>query len=268
MPHARLTGTAWDRKREDYAYTRELNKPGWAWEFLRRHEGLQTDCKLSMYTSPIPRHHKSGTICYFALETDATAEKWGLLCLPDCKKSAVEVDVFWQPALRFSHLRLRINAHAPDPEGCLHLADFKCRRSLLRQNGIEHVTIQDRSQSVQLTVRGGTLQEAPCYVAFEIEGMGRVNSSISALQTLVKLRQSDGTNASNSVTHDSKYFDYLVALDGHLAGRSYRDIAEVLYGADRIGPYWTGDSRGFKSKVRRAVACGLALMNGGYLALL
>jgi hypothetical protein len=67
---------------------------------------------------------------------------------------------------------------------------------------------------------------------------------------------------------DSKYFDYLVALDGHLAGRSYRDIAEVLYGTDRIGSYWTDDSRGYKSKVRRAVACGLALMNNGYRDLL
>lgn len=130
------------------------------------------------------------------------------------------------------------------------------------------MTIQDWSQSVQLTIHGGSLLDAPCHVTFEIEGMGCVSSGISALQTLVKLRQSDGTNASNSVTRDSKYFDYLVALDGHLAGRTYRDIAEVLYGADRIGPYWTDDSRGFKSKVRRAVACGLALMNGGYLAFL
>ena len=67
---------------------------------------------------------------------------------------------------------------------------------------------------------------------------------------------------------DSKYRDYLLALDGRLAGRSYRDIAEVLYGSDTIGTTWADDTRGLKSKVRRAVDCGLALMNGGYRELL
>ena len=70
------------------------------------------------------------------------------------------------------------------------------------------------------------------------------------------------------MTRDGKYFDYLIALDGHLAGRTYRDIAEVLYGADHVGPYWTDDSRGYKSKVRRAVERGVALMNGAYRELL
>ena len=43
MPHARKTGTAWDRKREDYAYTRELEGTGWAWEFLRRNASYRDD---------------------------------------------------------------------------------------------------------------------------------------------------------------------------------------------------------------------------------
>ena len=67
---------------------------------------------------------------------------------------------------------------------------------------------------------------------------------------------------------DSKYLDYLIALDGHLAGRSYRDIAEVLYGKERVGSHWTDDTRWMKSKVRRAVERGIALMNGGYRELL
>ena len=268
MPHARLTGTAWDRKREDYAYTRDLHKSGWAWEFLRRNEAFLMACRLSGDVLLLPEIHASGIHCYSAPEADSVAEKWGLLCFADYKKSVAEIDVFWQPALRSSHLQLRITAHARECGDCLRLAEFKCRRALLRQNEVEHLTIQDRTESIQLTVRGGSLLDAPCRMTFEIKGLERVSSGISALQTLVKLRQKDGSDASNFVTRDSKYFDYLVALDGHLAGRTYRDIAEVLYGADRIGPYWTDDSRGFKSKVRRAVQCGLALMNGGYSELL
>jgi hypothetical protein len=65
-----------------------------------------------------------------------------------------------------------------------------------------------------------------------------------------------------------KYLQYLVALDGRLANRSYREIAELLYGAERVAPFWANDTRAYKSKVRRTVAKGVALMNGGYRTLL
>ena len=191
MPHARLTGTAWDRKREDYAYTRDLDRPGWAWEFLRQNEAFLTACRLSGNDLLLPKMHASGIHCYSAPEADSVAEKWGLLWFPDYEKSVADIDVFWQPAFRSSHLRLRITAHAQKSEDCLRLADFKCRRALLRQNGIEHLTIQDRTESVQLSIHGGSLLDAPRHVTFEIDGMARVSSGISALQTLVKLRQKD-----------------------------------------------------------------------------
>lgn len=67
---------------------------------------------------------------------------------------------------------------------------------------------------------------------------------------------------------ESKYLTYLIALDGHLEGRTYREIAEVLLGKDRVGTHWTDETRWMKSRVRRAVERGIALMNGGYRDLL
>jgi hypothetical protein len=60
----------------------------------------------------------------------------------------------------------------------------------------------------------------------------------------------------------------LRALDGHLAGATYREIAEVLFGAARVptGSSWrTHDLRG---RTIRLVRMGLKLMRGGYLDLL
>lgn len=60
----------------------------------------------------------------------------------------------------------------------------------------------------------------------------------------------------------------LQALDGHLAGATYREIAQVLFGAARIpaGPAWkTHDVR---DRSIRLVRTGLDLMRGGYLNLL
>jgi hypothetical protein len=60
----------------------------------------------------------------------------------------------------------------------------------------------------------------------------------------------------------------LRALDGHLAGATYREIAEVLFGTAHIptGSSWrTHDLRG---RTIRLVRMGLKLMRGGYLDLL
>jgi hypothetical protein len=60
----------------------------------------------------------------------------------------------------------------------------------------------------------------------------------------------------------------LRALDGHLAGATYREIAEVLFGTSRVptGSSWkTHDLRG---RTIRLVRRGLKLMRGGYLDLL
>jgi hypothetical protein len=59
----------------------------------------------------------------------------------------------------------------------------------------------------------------------------------------------------------------LRALDGHMEGASYRAIAEVLFGSRRIlDRAWK--SHDLRSRTIRLVNTGLALMRGGYRALL
>ena len=54
----------------------------------------------------------------------------------------------------------------------------------------------------------------------------------------------------------------LQALDATLAGASLRDVGEGLFGADAAAD-WYSDG-GLRSKVRRLVRRGDALMRGGY----
>lgn len=57
----------------------------------------------------------------------------------------------------------------------------------------------------------------------------------------------------------------LQALDATLAGASLREVAEGLFGADAVAD-WYADG-GLRSKVRRLVRRGDALMRGGYRCL-
>lgn len=56
------------------------------------------------------------------------------------------------------------------------------------------------------------------------------------------------------------------ALDGHLAGASYREIAHALYGPGAIGDGWKTSSR--RGQTIRLVKDGLASIEGDYRKLL
>jgi len=57
------------------------------------------------------------------------------------------------------------------------------------------------------------------------------------------------------------------ALDARLAGHSYREIAEGLFGTERVRSRSWKD-HDLRSHIIRPVKSGIALMRGGYRALL
>ena len=68
MAHALRTGTAWDRQNEDYTYTRGLDKPGWAWEFLRRNPLFKLSAEQVNTAHPLTCKQVDGTHIYKADE--------------------------------------------------------------------------------------------------------------------------------------------------------------------------------------------------------
>lgn len=60
----------------------------------------------------------------------------------------------------------------------------------------------------------------------------------------------------------------LTALDAHLSGQSYREIAIILWGPQRVLQDWQGGHGYLKELVRQRVKKGHYYMNGGYLELL
>lgn len=64
-----------------------------------------------------------------------------------------------------------------------------------------------------------------------------------------------------------RLLDMIRALDGHLQGASYREVARALYGPEAVGrfPWKTSSVRG---QTIRLVADAMAMMDGGYRKLL
>jgi hypothetical protein len=268
MHQAQKTGAAWDRSLSDYAYTRELSAAGWAWEFLRRNADYQCDARLNRAGHPTAIQHISGATLFRLRRRFLSAEQWGLSFFSNPNKTALEVTPFWLPELLTSIAFCETKTVDDNEEEQLSLACFAGRRAVLATGNHEVVSIGQGCHGANLVVTEGSFLLGNRALKFHHSGLKSAVQHFDTLRILTQFLKMEEPPARHLVSSDSKYRDYLVALDGRLARRSYRDIAEVLYGSDRVGDYWTDDSRGLKSKVRRAVECGHELMNGGYRELL
>ena len=150
------------------------------------------------------------------------------------------------------------------------LDDFKCAKYVLQiADGAEHVLMRTPAATVQLSAQGESIVGGPVSATFEIEGLSRAPFVSAALHNLARMRAGQFSSVDADWSQANLHLrDYLIALDGSLNGASYRQIAQVIYGPERVIDVWTGESRYLKDRIRRAADRGHELMNGGYLKLL
>jgi hypothetical protein len=212
--------------------------------------------------------HECGGSIYRTARRFLDAEHWGLSFFADPEKSTLETDVFWLPQLITHAVRCQTSPADGTTKEPLSLNSFHGRNAVLDGPSCEQIRICGRRSSVNLFVESGTFLSGDCAILFGHEGLSSEYQHRSTIQILKNFAIQPASSSDESIARDSKYLDYLIALEGHLEGRSYRDIAIVLYGRDRIDATWTNDTHGYKLRVRRAVAQGLYLMLHGYRSLL
>ncbi|MFN0190977.1 MAG: DNA -binding domain-containing protein [Aestuariivirga sp.] len=268
MPKPPRTGTAWARRLDDYAYTRTLDRPGWAWEFLRRNPnycgGYDDNAAFG--------HHEdfvmNGVQCHHLERRSSAAKAWGLVAFACPRQTAETANVFWHPDVA-SRI---VPCDCAPTDGWkgeeFDVLKLSGRRQLLIADNAEYLVVQRGCRSARLVAHGRSLISGPVRATFHVEGLDRAGRVAETLRTLASFMGARETETPEFGHSGSQLRDYLIALDGHLEGRSYRDIAQVLYGADRVAETWSEETRFLKDRVRRAVARGMELMNGGYRDLL
>ena len=268
MAQVLAKGTAWERSLQDYAYAVGLDRPGWAWEYLRRNPNYQLQWQTHKHYVPKSRLHPTGaTYCCLKQSCDA-AEQWGLALFIDPQVTALEVGIHWHSDVIVREVFCLARPTNDNKSAIENISSFNGDAHVLSFHGIEHVIIQNGVISVRLAVKGRSLLRGDCQLIYQIEGLARLNLVHETLSDLRRLKTASRLAKTVFGQTELRLRECLVALDGHLAGRSYRDIAIVLYGSDRVKDGWSNEARYMKDKVIRAVECGLALMNGGYRDLL
>ncbi|WHU04372.1 DUF2285 domain-containing protein [Sphingomonas sp. NIBR02145] len=157
-----------------------------------------------------------------------------------------------------------------DPEG-FDLARVGCFSAVLRgDDPVEHVLLSDGLHRLRLDVRGGTVTHAPVCFRFVFDGLRKIDAPLLTLQRLVAVGRRGvlplGLFAAER--RAERWIAALRALDAREAGASQRDVAETLFGADRVRADWAGSSDYLRSQVRRMLAFGTRMRSGGWRALL
>lgn len=137
-------------------------------------------------------------------------------------------------------------------------------------NGSEHLVVREGSRSLQLAINGASLHN-PVSLHTNVLVEGRyLHQRLSALQAL------------NAVVSDQRFpvslfppdprsrrlRHVLQALDGALAGATYRQIGVALFGEQRVEADWSDPRHHLLDRVRRAVRRGRSLMKVRYRSFL
>ena len=137
-------------------------------------------------------------------------------------------------------------------------------------NGVEHVLLGDGIHRIQLQVRKRSLLEGPSGLRYDLADFEGVEPKLMTLQRLIALRRLGRFPRSLFPPEHRapRWAAALRAFDAIRAGASPREIAAALFGADAARRDWDGASDYLRSRVRRAIAAGERLVNGGHLDLL
>ena len=217
-----------------YLYVLWLDALALAWEYLRRHPDYRLDWL---------RRHRGPD----------TAHRWGLRLLEDPALDARDAHPAWLPG-HAAVVQLYPDADPPQDAATFAFWRIPGHKQLLHDGKGLALIARSPGHCLRFALAPGL--EDGMAVAYAHRGEAAAPTRGHALQAALAATKPRPTPTALLELHT------LQALDATLAGASLREVAEGLFGVDAAAD-WYSDG-GLRSKVRRLVHRGDALMRGGY----
>ncbi|ENL7815085.1 TPA: DUF2285 domain-containing protein [Pseudomonas aeruginosa] len=216
-----------------YLYVFWLDALALAWEYLRRHPDYRLDW--------LSRHRRPDV-----------AHRWGLRLLEDPALDARDAHPAWLPG-HAAVVQLYPDADPPQDATAFAFWRISGHKQLLHDGKKLALIARSPGHCLRFALAPGL--EDGMAVAYAHRGAVAPARNQSSSMGLAAAK-SRPTPAALLELHT------LQALDATLSGASLREVAEGLFGGDAAAD-WYSDG-GLRSKVRRLVRRGDALMRGGY----
>ncbi|MEZ0243081.1 MAG: DUF2285 domain-containing protein [Sphingomonas sp.] len=138
-------------------------------------------------------------------------------------------------------------------------------------DGAEHAVLSDGWHHIRLDVTAGSLVGAgPVRLHYALSGLNSAERMVPPLRRFLHFCR-HRRFAGALFAPDGRIERELAMLrvhDGVAAGASQREIAIILFGAERVAQGWDGRTDSLRSRVRRLVVDARAMARGGYRSLL
>lgn len=140
----------------------------------------------------------------------------------------------------------------------------------LGPEGLRHILLVDGGRSLQIVLHPGARLATgilPVNIGLTPQALA---AQIVAIRRLTDFLESGRLRPALYPPPSSpqRLLNNLRALDGHMAGASFRQIAVALWGEKTVAAEWGAERRPIYFQVRRTIARGYVLMRGGYRRLL
>lgn len=255
-----------------YDYCWLLSDSRWAWEFLRRNSAFLDDA-----ASTPPGSLSFAAACHQITlvrpkAPQTLAERWGLSFFPDPDQNGLDADAFWSAGL----YPRRVHTHI-SPRSSIEVCEIYdrtvgiCRITHLTDlAGREHLLLKGNGCVIQVLCTGmSLLAREPVKLSFVIDSLDEFQAKLKTLQRAQRVYDPQAEAEIPEWTrHSLALRNALVALDCHDAGKSYFETAAFIYGEARAREAWDSPSRAMKDEMKRALARGRELREGGYSTLL
>jgi hypothetical protein len=134
-------------------------------------------------------------------------------------------------------------------------------------NGYQYVVLKSATHHVACLISGALVTAGPVRAHFTARSIAILSASLGDLGIFVHavLRQRPLIAADLPGPVDRVHLrDAIIAIDGERAGATRREIATVIYGAEKVADEWNSDHGRMKAIIKRDVLRGRRLVAGGW----
>ena len=237
------------RDLDAYQHLWDMDRAGWAWEWLRRNADYRADA-VAASLDP------AAWGCAFAEAADRSAPLAKIVWDASCDDSVLLVDA--------------VPVAASDPDAFV-LARFAGMATIVAgRDGRERVVISDGYRRIRIDVVHGSLGAGPVLLRYRLHGFADLEARILTLRRLVALnRHGRFARSLHPREHLARrWIPMLRAHDAICAGATQREIADVLFGTKLARDAWRGPSDFLRLRVQRLIRAARHMVSGGYRTLL
>lgn len=185
--------------------------------------------------------------------------------------AAPEARIIWRAELDPGALRVvAVPADATSP-GRIHPDQLAPWLTLaVDADGLEHAVLSDGWRHIRLDLEAGSLGSGPVVLHYHLQGLRSAETRVLPLRRFLHLCRHHRFAAS-LFPADARVARGLALLRVHDAlqtGASHREIADALFGEERVARDWSHRSDSLRSRIRRLAAEARGLAHGGYRSLM